>query len=385
MSFAEAVRSYVTELRAEMRHHPSFEELEAYGHGLLSDGRRDELAEHLALCGGCGVLLQYGVLDASGPGRAAHGITAPDRADLDRQWEALSHRLDRASRHWRPLSSSLPEGRPPLKVVLSVGRAVAEALAVLHAAGEVVRDLRIEALLVDAEQRRIKLLDLGIAAIPESLEAGNGRSAQELMADAVRAASPEQVAGERLDYRSNLFSLGSLVYEMATGVAPFRGQTPLETASRVLALEALPAVQLRDDLPPALDTLLQRLLNKDPNKRPSSAAAVAAALEAIENGVANPLKALETDDLDAEIETLYRRIDTLTQASRSGGDAETESEIAKALAQLRKLQKAEAARFRKEFEARLAMPVDAGAKILSRARSLRKRLESLTARNPASR
>jgi hypothetical protein len=383
--FTEAVRRHVTDLRAELRVHPSFEELEAYGHDSLPNGRRDELAEHLAICENCGALLRYGVLYKSRPeGRAANEITRAGVVDLNEEWEALSRHLDRRSPEWLSLSSSLPEGRPSLEVVLSVGRSVAEALAALHDSGGLVRDLRTETVQVDPERGHVRFLDLGIATAPECLE-GNGRSAQELMADAVRGTSPEQVGGERLDHRSNLFSLGSLLYEIATGVAPFRGPTPLDTAGRVLALEALPARQVREDLPTALETLLQRLLNKEPNERPASAAAVAAALEAMENGVANPLDALrETDDLDAEIETLYRRIDTLTQARKAGGDPETEGEIASAFAQLKELQKAEAARFREEFEARLAMPVDAGATILSRARSLRKRLERLTTRDPSS-
>ncbi len=387
VSFRGAVREHLAELRAELRDHPSFEGLEAYGHDRLPASRRDEVAEHLAICRICGALLRYGVLDGRQleGRRGGNGDPGPKKAELDQAWEALSRQLG-VSRDWRPLSDSLTEGRPSLGEILSMGHSVAEALADLHATGEVVRDLRPETVLVDPEEGHVSFLDLGIAAVPESLEAGNGRSAQDLMADAVRGASPEQVAGERLDHRSNLFSFGSLLYEMVTGISPFRGSTALETASRVLALEALPAAEVREDVPPALDTLLQRLLDKDPNQRPHSAAAVAAALEALENGAANPLGVLtRVDGLDAEIEALYRRIDTLTQVKKAGDDAKVEGEIAEALAQLRKLQKAEAVRFREEFEARLAMPVDAGEKILGRAQALREKLERLTAPSSTSR
>ncbi len=141
---------------------------------------------------------------------------------------------------------------------------------------------------------------------------------------------------------------------------------------------------LPGDVPPALDTLLQRLLKKDPDQRPGSVAAVAAALEAMGNGAGNPLEVLtETDHLDAEIETLYQRIDSLTQAGKVG--AKVQGEIAEALTRLRKLQRAEAARFRRAFEARLVMPVDAGETILGRAEALKEKLEGLTAPNAASR
>jgi hypothetical protein len=385
VSFTAAVRVLLAALREALRDHPSFEELEAYGRDRLPASRRDELAEHLAVCMNCGVLLRYGVLEEWEPeGLGGNGPPGLGKLDLEQAWGALSRQLGAGSRSWRPLSSALAEGRLPLAEVLAVGRKVAEALADYHASGGVIRDLRPETVLVDPEEGDVSFFDLGIAAVPQSLEADNGRSAQDLVADTVRGASPEQVAGERLDQRSNLFSLGSLLYEMVTGISPFRGPTPLETASRVLALEALPAGKVREDVPPALDTLLQCLLSKDPDNRPGSAAAVAAALEAIESGAANPLGALtEIDDLDAEIEALYRRIDTLTEAKKAGGDAEVEAEIAGAFAQLRKLQKAEAARFRREFEARLAMPVDAGEKILNRAACLKEKLERLTAPYPA--
>ena len=386
VSFKRAVQEHVMELCANLRDHPSFEELEAYEQDRLFAGRRDEIADHLAICKECGALLRCGVLEGPEPeGRGGNGASGLGTVDLDRAWENLSLELSGKSWDRRPLLSYLAERQHSLREVVSVGHSIAQALADHHAAGEVVRDLRAETVFVDLRDGHVSFLDLGIAAVPESLDTGNGRSTRDVVVDTIRGASPEQVAGERLDHRSNLFSLGNLLYEIVTGISPFRGLTPLETASRVLALEALPAAEVREDVPPALDALLQRLLNKDPDQRPRSAAAVAAVLKAMENGEADPLGALtEIDDLDAEIETLYRRIDTLTQAKKVGGDRKLEAEIAEALARLRKLQKAEAARFREEFEARLAMPVDAGEKILGRARALREKLERLTAPDPSS-
>lgn len=100
-----------------------------------------------------------------------------------------------------------------------------------------------------------------------------------------------------------------------------------------------------------------------------------AGLEVMGAGAAESLSALaEVDDLDAKIEAHYRRIDTLAEAKKVSGDIELDNEIAETLAQLKALQKLEAACFREALEARLAMPVDAGEKILGRARALREKL-----------
>ena len=387
-SFSEAVRLYVAELQAEDREHPSFGELEAYcGHNGLPARRSDEIAEHLAICRSCGALLRFGVLVGSKPqDRVPRAPVGFEEADLDRAWDALSRKLGGRSRGWQPLSESLAKGRPSLEEVFSLGRRIAEALADLHTSGGVVRDLRLETVQVDPETGHVSFLDLGIAAVPGSLEAGSNRHAQDFVVENLRGASPEQVAGEGLDQRSNLFSLGSLLYELTTGTAPFRGSTPLETAGRVVAHEVVPAAKVRNDVPPALDSLIQRLLHKDPQERPDHAAAVAAALGAMEYGATSSRSACTgTPDVEAEIEALYSHIDALTHARKAEHGPEREDEIAQAFARLRQLQKVEAARFRQEFEARLSMPVDAGRKILDRVQALKEKLEGLTASDPASR
>ncbi len=390
-SFSKAVQAHLLGLQAELRDHPSFEELEYYGRDGLSADHRDEVAEHLAICRNCGTLFRYGVLEgqeAEDP--EGNGAVGLDAVDLHRAWVAVSRQLDNPPQPWESLSDYLARGRPPLEEVLSLGHTVAQALAVCHAGGQVVRDLRPETILLDPAQRQARFLDLGLAASLDRLPVGSGRSAQALLAGTIRCSSPEQVAGERLDPRSNLFSLGSVLYEMTTGTAPFQGPTALETASRVLVLEAPPVAQLRPNMPAALDTLLGLLLQKDADKRPRTATRVAAVLEAIGKGVADPLRALqEAEDLGTEIEALYERIDTLVQKRQAGGDGERrieiESEITAAFDQLRKLQKIEATRFREEFEAGLAMPVDAGEQILGRTRALREKLEGLTAAHFAAR
>src|SRR5437867_11092728 len=98
--------------------------------------------------------------------------------------------------------------------------------------------------------------------------------------------SPEQAAGKPVDYRTDLFSLGVVLYQMATGQKPFTGETSLNVMAAILTVEPLPPSALVPDLPPALSELIVRLLAKEPGGRPRSAAAVAAELEAIKHSLA---------------------------------------------------------------------------------------------------
>ncbi|HYG63793.1 MAG TPA: tetratricopeptide repeat protein, partial [Thermoanaerobaculia bacterium] len=95
------------------------------------------------------------------------------------------------------------------------------------------------------------------------------------------AMSPEQAMGLPLDARSDLFSLGSLLYEMVTGVAPFRAETAQATLARVCSFRQCPASDIRPDVPRELSDLIDRLLEKDPAYRPGSAAEVATDLDRI--------------------------------------------------------------------------------------------------------
>ena len=389
LSLEQSVHDHVEQLQAELQDqdHPSLEELEAYASDRLPNHRKDELADHLSICADCGDLLRYGVpgeLRPIGQGQADE-IDADD-ADLDKAWAALSQRLSRTPFRESPLSEIIAGRRLPLAEVLSLGRTIAEKLAKIHTSGTgaLAESLRPENVLIDTERKVVSFRRLQLRTLSASPE-DSEEFYQEGMIRSVCGASPEQVAGEDLDYRSDLFSLGSLLYELLTEVSPFRGSTPLDTASRVLVLDPLPASDFRAEIPTALDTLLQRLMSKERDQRPRSAAVVATVLSSIQNDAPNPLAALdeEGDKLEAEIETLYRHIDALTAKQRADDSAQVAAELSDALARLRDLQQAEATQFREEFEARLTMPIDAGDQILRRAKKLREKLEDLTASNPS--
>jgi len=170
---------------------------------------------------------------------------------------------------------------PALAVRLA--REVAEGLAHAHAAGFVHRDLKAENVMVTGTGTA-KILDFGLAKpLPSASEtAPESLTTAGVVLGTYHTMSPEQAGGGEVDARSDLFSLGVLLYEMLTGGSPFRGGSPLETLKRVLTETPPPLAAVRPDLPPTLAALVNQLLAKDREVRPASAADVARRLAEIE-------------------------------------------------------------------------------------------------------
>src|SRR5207248_8689336 len=95
--------------------------------------------------------------------------------------------------------------------------------------------------------------------------------------------APEQARGEKVDVRSDLFSLGCVLYRLCTGELPFKGRDTLATLSALAVETPKPVVQLNPEVPPALSALIMRLLAKNPAQRPPSARQVIEALKRIED------------------------------------------------------------------------------------------------------
>jgi tetratricopeptide (TPR) repeat protein/TolB-like protein len=170
--------------------------------------------------------------------------------------------------------------RPSLAVRLA--REIADGLAHAHAAGFVHRDLKAENVMVTGASSA-KILDFGLAKpLSKVMPDEESLTADGAVVGTCHAMSPEQAGGGEVDARSDLFSLGALLYEMLTGRSPFRGSNPLETLKRVLTETPPSLAVVRPDLPPALARLVQELLDKDPKARPRSAAEVALRLAEIE-------------------------------------------------------------------------------------------------------
>lgn len=170
-------------------------------------------------------------------------------------------------------------GKLPLSLVLRIGRQVAEGLEAAHAEGVVHRDIKPLNVLFDA-RGDVKLMDFGLAA-PVSA-AGKDRSGQ--VFGSPRYMAPEQVRGDRVDPRTDLYSLGVMLFELATGQPPFPGSDVSELLRKQLSAEAPHARDIDHALPASFSFLLDRLLQKRMEDRPSGAAEVVDILKAIQSG-----------------------------------------------------------------------------------------------------
>ncbi len=181
------------------------------------------------------------------------------------QGETLGDRLER-------------EGQLLIHEVLRIGREVALGLAAAHDKGLVHRDVKPANIFLEGPDARVKLVDFGLARGGE--DAQLTRTGTVLGTPAYM--SPEQARGARADHRSDLFSLGGVLYRMCAGRTPFKAD---DTMGMLLALthdDPPPVRALNSDVPEPLAGLIARLLAKRPEGRPQSAAAVADLLEAIE-------------------------------------------------------------------------------------------------------
>jgi serine/threonine protein kinase/tetratricopeptide (TPR) repeat protein len=161
------------------------------------------------------------------------------------------------------------EGLPPDKVA-ALGAQIASALHAAHEAGIVHRDVKPANVMVTASQQA-KVLDFGIAKMPAGPE-GMTATIPGMVLGTAAYMSPEQTRGEPLDRRSDIFSLGCLLYKAATGRLPFTGASHWETMHKIATA---PPPGLSADLPVEFRTLVGDCLQKDPACRPGSAAEVA--------------------------------------------------------------------------------------------------------------
>jgi hypothetical protein len=163
------------------------------------------------------------------------------------------------------------EGKLPLVEILRIGLQTSAALAAAHSQGVIHRDLKPGNILIDSTTGRVKLTDFGLARCIEDLSI----TRTGFVAGTPLYMSPEQALGEALDERSDLFSLGAVLYEMSTGRPPFRGATPLAVLKQITDRPASPPRTLNSDLPAWLNDLIQQLLSKRADQRPISASVVA--------------------------------------------------------------------------------------------------------------
>ncbi len=185
-----------------------------------------------------------------------------------------------------PLSAAITPQGLPVPRVLAIAAALADALACAHEHGVIHRDLKPANIIFTAHDR-VKVLDFGLATLRReratnatTLARSNGALTREgMVLGTVDYMAPEQAEGRTADARSDIFSLGVVMYEMAAGVRPFTGPNPYAVLSAILGDRPIPVSQRRREVPAGLETVIHRCLEKDAGSRFQSATDVRRALE----------------------------------------------------------------------------------------------------------
>jgi eukaryotic-like serine/threonine-protein kinase len=168
----------------------------------------------------------------------------------------------------KPLTRYLGGEELPLAAKVAIVRQAAEALAHAHERDVVHRDVKPGNILI-AKDGRVKVTDFGIGKFTSATTSDMTRTGQMIGSPAYM--SPEQIRGEKIDGRSDLFSLGVVLYELLTGARPFPGESITTLVYQILHTEPRDPREIRSDLPIATRDVMARLLAKQPERRPADA------------------------------------------------------------------------------------------------------------------
>jgi len=196
----------------------------------------------------------------------------------------------------KTLREALGTGPLPIREALAIARQIADGLAAAHAKGIVHRDLKPANVMITADGRS-KILDFGLARQTPGQDEGDVLSQADTLAtpsgEATREGtilgtvgymSPEQAKGRPVDFRSDQFAFGLIVYEMLSGKRAFDRPTPVETLAAVIRDEPAPLASLRPGIPPRLERVVSSCLAKRPEDRFVSTRELATALDALATG-----------------------------------------------------------------------------------------------------
>jgi serine/threonine protein kinase len=168
----------------------------------------------------------------------------------------------------KTLREAMNDRRLNLTEVLNIGAQIAGALAAAHGANLVHRDIKPDNIIVRPDGY-IKVLDFGLAKLVREKSAGlddkaigENQTAKGIIMGTVNYMSPEQARGDHVDQRSDIFSLGSVIYEMVTGTIPFRGDSMSDTFANLINMQQKPLSQRVNGIPDELDRIVAKMLRK---------------------------------------------------------------------------------------------------------------------------
>jgi Tol biopolymer transport system component/predicted Ser/Thr protein kinase len=199
-------------------------------------------------------------------------------------------------------------GRPvPVRQALRIAAQVADAMAHAHAAGVIHRDLKPENVIVGPD-RQAKVLDFGLARLdsaPAEMEPRAWSGLETLSADLTRTGkifgtpaymSPEQARGKPVDARTDIFSFGTMLYEMVTARLPFKGRTSAEILDSILREEPPPPSRYTGETPAELERIISKCLEKDPDERYQDSRDLAVDLRKLRRATDSGVRAVRTGE-----------------------------------------------------------------------------------------
>jgi serine/threonine protein kinase/WD40 repeat protein len=185
--------------------------------------------------------------------------------------------------------------------LLRIGREMALGLAAAHSVGLIHRDIKPGNIWLEAPNGRVKILDFGLAKPTDEQKIDGELTATGVIVGTPAYMPPEQARGAKADFRADLFSLGVVLYRLATGTMPFNGDTMMAMLAAVIADDPIPVRELNPNVPEPLAKLIHELMEKKPQNRPKSANEVAERLQQIQLGtaaaIALPMQVIPLDAL----------------------------------------------------------------------------------------